>query len=77
MLVRKIITCKIYLAVKDMESYGAGYTKEKYVKHIPKWGYRLSKSLTFPPQDRGLRVFLPTPYLWKNLILAISSFSVF
>lgn len=41
MFVRKIITCKIYLAVKDMESYGAGYTKEKYMKHIPKWGYRL------------------------------------
>lgn len=56
MLVRKIITCKIYLAVKNMESYGAGYTKEKYMKHIPKWGYRLSKSLKFPPQGRGLRV---------------------
>ena len=55
-LVAKMITCKIYLAVKDMESYGAGNTKEKYMKHIPKWGYRLPKSLKYPSQDRGLRV---------------------
>lgn len=52
-LVGKVITCKIYLAVKDMESYGAGYTKEEYMKHIPKWGCRLSKSLKFPSRDRG------------------------
>lgn len=32
----KMGTCKMYLTEKDMETYGGGYTKEKFMQHVPR-----------------------------------------
>lgn len=55
-IVGKMKTCKISLTAKDMESYGAGYTKEEFMQHVTRWGYRLSRTLEVPSWDRGLRI---------------------
>lgn len=39
-----------------METHGASYTEEECIQHVPRQGYRISKSLKIPFGDRGLRV---------------------